>query len=89
MVKRVHGTLRGRVIELDEDLGVAEGQAVEVQVMLVVARKKLPCPPPGWRPKSNATAAGMMADSWTDEDDRILDQIHQDRKQSSRRESPE
>ena len=32
MTKTIHGKARGRVIELDEDLGIAEGQEVEVQV---------------------------------------------------------
>ena len=39
MTKTIHGTIHGRIIELDEDLGVVEGQEVEVQVK-VIARKK-------------------------------------------------
>jgi hypothetical protein len=35
MTKTLHGKVHGRTIELDEDLGVAEGQEVEVQVTLV------------------------------------------------------
>lgn len=35
MTKTVHGVVHGRTIELDEDLGVFEGQEVEVQVKLV------------------------------------------------------
>jgi hypothetical protein len=35
MTKTLYGKVRGRTIELDEDLGVAEGQKVEVQVTLV------------------------------------------------------
>ena len=31
------------------------------------------------------TAAGMMAAFWTDEDDRILDEIHRDRKKETSR----
>jgi hypothetical protein len=30
-----------------------------------------------------------LANDWTEEDDRILDEIHQDRKRPSRREIPE
>ena len=37
---------------------------------------RLPGPPPGWQPGSKRTAAGMMADSWTQENDRILEEIH-------------
>ncbi len=89
MVKTVQGTVHGRTIELDEELGVAEGQVVEVQVKVVVSRKRLPGPPPGWRAGSTTTAGGLLADSWTDEDDRILESIQQDRKRSSRREGLE
>ena len=34
MTITVRGVMHGRTIELDEDLGVAEGQKVEVQVKL-------------------------------------------------------
>ncbi|HJT36197.1 MAG TPA: hypothetical protein VJ783_29520 [Pirellulales bacterium] len=30
MTKTLHGKVRGRTIELDEDLGILEGQEVEV-----------------------------------------------------------
>jgi hypothetical protein len=39
MNKTLHGKVHGRTIELDEDLGVAEGQEVEVQVKLVPSAK--------------------------------------------------
>ena len=35
MTKTWHGKVHGKTIELDEDLGVAEGQEVEIQVKLV------------------------------------------------------
>jgi len=35
MTKTLHGRVRGKTIELDEDPGVAEGQEVEVQVKVV------------------------------------------------------
>ena len=35
MTKTLHGKVHGRNIELDEDLGVAEGQEVEVQVKVI------------------------------------------------------
>jgi hypothetical protein len=37
MTKTVHGKVHGKTIELDEDLGVAEGQEVEVQVRILPA----------------------------------------------------
>gem|GEM_PF-1493883 len=74
------GKVHGNTIEPDEDLGVAEGQEVEVQVKITSPKKRLPGPPPGWEPGSNRTGAGLLADSWKEEDDRILEEIHQDRK---------
>jgi hypothetical protein len=35
MTKIIYGKVHGRTIELDEDLGMAEGQEVEVQVRLL------------------------------------------------------
>lgn len=35
MSRTVHGRLRGRTIELDEDLGIPDGQEVEVQIQVV------------------------------------------------------
>ena len=74
------GKVHGKTIEPDEDLGGAEGREVEVQVRVISPKKRLPGPPPGWQLGSKRTAAGMMADPWTEEDDRILEEIHQDRK---------
>ena len=89
MMKTVHGIVHGKIIQLDEDLGVAEGQKVELQVKTAQPRKVLPRPPPGWRPGGTNTVAGLLAKSWTDEDDQILEEIYQDRKRSSSRETPE
>jgi hypothetical protein len=89
MTKTLHGTIRGKTIELDEDLGVVDGQEVEVQVTMLKPKKRLPGPPPGWRPGSTETAGGMMAEHWTEEDDRILEAIERDRHRPSTRELPE
>ena len=40
MTKTIHGRIHGKTIELDEDLGVAEGQEVEVQVKIIQPSKK-------------------------------------------------
>lgn len=37
MKKTMHGKAHGKTIELDEDLGVPDGQEVEVQVTVVPA----------------------------------------------------
>ncbi len=47
MTKTLHGRVYGRTIELDEDLGVAEGQEVEVQVKVVEPPKASPTISPG------------------------------------------
>ena len=85
----MHGTVHGNMITLDHDLGMADGQEVEIQVRRIGAKKRLPGPPPGWKPGSVTSAAGLLADSWTDEDDRILEQIGRDRRRETRREIPE
>jgi hypothetical protein len=89
MTRTVHGTVHGRMIELDEDLGVVEGQKVEVQVTVLKANQRLPGPPPGWRPGNPQSFAGILSDLCTEDDDRILDEIYQDRKRETQREIPE
>jgi hypothetical protein len=89
MTKTIHGKIHGKSIQLDEDRGVAEGQEVEVQVRMIDLQKRLPGSPPGWRPGSTETAAGMMAEHWAEEDDRILEAIESDRHRPSTRELPE
>lgn len=102
MTRVMHEIVRGKIIELTEDLGMSDGQAVEPIVTAsptpgpcdeeIGSRKspkKLPGPPPGWQPGSGRTAAGMLADSWTEEDDRIQEEIYRDRKRDTRREVPE
>lgn len=37
MTKTMHGTAHGKTIELDEDLGVPDGQEVEVRVTVLAA----------------------------------------------------
>jgi hypothetical protein len=42
MIRIVHGRAHGRTIELDEDLDVADGQEVEVQVRTVPKSERAP-----------------------------------------------
>ena len=99
MTKVLHGIVRGKFIEVTEDLGLLDGQAMELILTAgpspsPIAEgfdsknppKTLPGPPPGWRAGSTETAAGMMAEHWTEEDDRILESIERDRHRSSTRE---
>lgn len=102
MTKILHGKVHGKTIEVTEDLAMWEGQAVELLIVPAgslesrteesrpqTAPKSLPGPPPGWRPGQPSKTAGLLADSWTEEDDRILEEIHRDRKRETRREIPE
>ena len=70
LTKIIHGKIHGKTIELDEDLGVADGEAVEVQVKVV--------------PQARPWGEGILrsAGGWADhpEMDAIMQQIHQDRK---------
>lgn len=102
MTKLMHGIVRGKTIELSEDLGLSDGQAVELIVMPAISSettsdvprseispKKLPGPPPDWKPSNTSLTAGLLAEEWTEEDDRILDQIYADRKAAKWRDLPE
>jgi hypothetical protein len=70
MTKTLHGRVHGRTIELDEDLGVALGQEVEVQVKIVPSKQE-------WGAGIRRSAGG-----WEDypEMDAVMERIYQDRK---------
>jgi hypothetical protein len=70
MTKSIHGKVHGRTIELDQDLGFAEGQEVEVQVTIIRPARK-------WGDGILRSAGG-----WVDypEMDDIMEKIHQERK---------
>jgi hypothetical protein len=102
LTKVLHGIVHGKFIEVTEDLGLLDGQVVELILTAEPSpspiakgsdpRKKpktLPGPPPGWRPGSTETAAGTMAEHWTEEDEQILESIERDRHRPSTRGLPE
>jgi hypothetical protein len=70
MTKTLHGKVRGRTIELDEDPGIAEGQQVEVQMKVVEPTRK-------WGEGIRRSAGG-----WADhpELDPVMEKIHEERK---------
>jgi len=70
MTKIVHGKVHGRTIELDQDLGIAEGQEVEVQVSISRPAER-------WGEGILRSAGG-----WADypEMDVIMEKIYRDRK---------
>jgi hypothetical protein len=80
MNKTIQGIIHGSTIELSENPGFAEGQMVQVVVHPVEPARP-------WGGGIRRTA-GALADQWTDEDDRILEEIYQDRKRDSHREMP-
>ena len=83
MLKVVGGVVHGGKLELDEPLGLEEGQRVKVVVQPVRQA------PPG-RDASERwgdglrRCAGAFADDWTVEDDKILDAIYRGRKTGTR-----
>jgi hypothetical protein len=89
MMKTLHGKVRGKTIELEVDLGLVDGQEVKVQVTMLKPKKRLPGLPPGWTPGSTKSTAGLLADLCSSEEDRILEEIYQDRKRETRRDAPE
>jgi hypothetical protein len=85
MTKVLHGVVYGRTIQLENDTGLEDGRRVEI----ILRAKELPGPPPGWRAEGGDSAAGMMAAYWTEDDDRIMDEIYRQRSLPSHREIPE
>ena len=75
------GIVRGQTIELSDDLGLTDGQEIEVIV-------RVQHPGPVWGAGIEASAGGMIP-HWTAEDDRILDEIQRDRHLITSREIPE
>ena len=70
MTKTMHGTVRGRTIELEEDPGVADSQKVEIQVKVV--------PQPAVPGDGLLRTEGALVDD--EECDAIMAEIHQARK---------
>jgi hypothetical protein len=70
MMKVLHGKIHGRTIELEEDPGVSEGQAVEIHMKVVESTGK-------WGEGILRSAGG-----WADypEIDAIMDRIQAERK---------
>jgi hypothetical protein len=77
----MQGVVHGSTIELESSPGLEDGRKVQ----LILRVGMLPGPPPKWTPGNTATAGGTMAAHWTDEDDKLLEEIYQDRKSDRRR----
>jgi hypothetical protein len=81
MTKVIHGKIRGKTIELTEDLGLADGQEVEVSVRTV------PATPTGMPGEGLLRTEGALADDphW----DAIMEEVYRERKNDTRREISE
>ncbi len=78
MTRTLRGVIHGRIVELTEDLGLPDGQPVEITIKTVASPKP-------WG-EGLRRCAGAFAADWTEEDDRILEEIHQERKRETRKE---
>ncbi len=80
MTWTIHGKVHGKTIELEENLGVADGQEVEVQIRLVSKA--------GERPGDGfLRTEGALADDT--EWDPIMEEIYQSRKLERRPPAPD
>jgi hypothetical protein len=80
MSKMLHGKVHGKLIELDQDPGLAEGQEVEITVRAVPSAAR------GQSGEGLLRTEGVLADD--QEWDGIVEEIYQDRKRDRRRENP-
>lgn len=81
MTRTLQGVIHGRTIELLDDLGMPEGETVEIVVCSTSTLSK--------NGEGFLRAAGALADSWSAEDDAILAHLEQDRCRSISRELPQ
>ena len=78
--RTIHGKVHGRTIQLDEDLGVADGQEVEVQITIT--------PKPTRKTGEGfLRTEGALADD--EEWDGIMEEIQRDRKLERRPQVPD
>lgn len=81
MNRILRGVVHGNAIELAEPPMIADGQ--EVQVIVKILKDPRP-----WG-EGLRRSAGALANDNPEEDDKILEEIYQDRKRKSHREIPE
>jgi hypothetical protein len=81
MEKEATGIIDGKTIQLREDLGMGSGQPVRVSVEPLTT-------PETWG-EGIRRSAGALADSWSEEDDRILDALRRERHHDARPEPAE
>ena len=83
MTRTIHGVVRGKTIAVEEDLGLAEGQAVELTICTV------PLPSTADRQPGEGflRTEGALADDT--EWDGIMEEIYRARKQERRSPAPD
>lgn len=74
MTRIMQGVVHGNTIELSEDLGLSDGD----QVKLIIEPLSRVNGGSTWG-EGLRRCAGALADSWTEEDDSILEAIYQER----------
>ncbi len=74
MTRTIHGVIRGKTIELDEDPGLAEGQGVDIILKAALSQKP-------WGEGILRTAGALADDPYWDG---IMEEIYQDRKRNRR-----
>ena len=68
----MHGIVHGKTIELSESTGMPDGTAVQISVKAISPTTA------AWG-EGRPRCARALADEWTEEDDRFLEEIHQER----------
>ena len=76
MTRTLRGVIHGRTVELRKDLGVPDGQPVEITIRTVASPK-----PSG---EGLRRCAGVFPADWTDEDHRFMEDIHRERSAANR-----
>ena len=79
MTKTLYGKIHGNTIKLEEDLGLAEGQEVEVHIKTIPAAKQ-------WGEGILRTAGALADDPYWDD---IMQEVHRTRKMDRRQQAEE
>jgi len=79
MSRIIQGVVHGNAIEFSEELGLADGDQVKLTIEPIPHVDGSSVWGAGLR-----RCAGGLADSWTEEDDRILEEIYQERTRDTR-----
>ena len=80
-MKTLTGVIHGNTIQLNESPDLAEGETVEISLRIILRQH-------AWG-DGLRRCAGALAAEWSADDDRILDQIQQERQAATHRDLPE